>query len=133
MSAFVGSGGHQPVPSARWSSSLDNADDTLPSCPRGLRLMRRLHRGGEGQYHDQRHLGFVVRTWSSCSPVGLGGRRLGHSQGKASRSSRPSEERRALVEEAAGFGKFTAAEDRAALKLARVAQDVARGGTSRPR
>ena len=90
--------------------------------------MRRLHRGGEGQYLIN---GTAVRRTDLVellADVGLGGGAGSIiSQGKVEEilASKP-EERRALVEEAAGLGKFKRRRHRAELKLARVAQDVAR-------
>ena len=90
--------------------------------------MRRVHRGGEGQYLIN---GTAVRRTDLVellADVGLGGAAGSViSQGKVEQilASKP-EERRALVEEAAGLGKFKRRRHRAELKLARVGQDVAR-------
>src|SRR3712207_2771280 len=87
-----------------------------------------LHRGGEGQYLVN---GTAVRRTDLVellADVGLGGAAGSViSQGKVEQilASKP-EERKALVEEAAGLGKFKRRRHRAELKLARVAQDVAR-------
>ena len=47
---FAGSGGRQAVPFCQVELVLDNADDTLAELPAEVSVMRRLHRGGEGQY-----------------------------------------------------------------------------------
>ncbi|HEU6446586.1 MAG TPA: AAA family ATPase [Gaiellaceae bacterium] len=125
---FAGSGGRQPVSYCQVELLLDNADDTLADLPAEVSVMRRLHRGGEGQYLIN---GTAVRRTDLVellADVGLGGAAGSViSQGKVEQilASRP-EERRALVEEAAGLGKFKRRRHRAELKLARVAQDVAR-------
>ncbi|HET8653772.1 MAG TPA: AAA family ATPase [Gaiellaceae bacterium] len=125
---FAGSGGRQPVPYCQVELVLDNADDTLSELPAEVSVMRRVHRGGEGQYLIN---GTAVRRTDLVellADVGLGGAAGSViSQGKVEQilASKP-EERRALVEEAAGLGKFKRRRHRAELKLARVAQDVAR-------
>jgi chromosome segregation protein len=91
-------------------------------------IARRLHRGGEGQYLVNR--AHVRRTdlVELLADVGLGGSMHSIvSQGKveAVLASRP-EERRALVEEAAGLGKFKRRKHRAELKLNRVGIQVER-------
>ncbi|HEV2902666.1 MAG TPA: AAA family ATPase [Gaiellaceae bacterium] len=125
---FSGAGGRQPVPYCQVELVLDNADDTLAELPAEVSVMRRLHRGGEGQYLIN---GTAVRRTDLVellADVGLGGAAGSViSQGKVEQilASKP-EERRALVEEAAGLGKFKRRRHRAELKLARVGLDVAR-------
>jgi chromosome segregation protein len=125
---FAGAGDRKPVPFCQVELVLDNEDDTLAELPAEVSVMRRLHRGGEGQYLIN---GTSVRRTDLVellADVGLGGAAGSViSQGKVEQilASKP-EERRALVEEAAGLGKFKRRRHRAELKLARVAQDVAR-------
>jgi chromosome segregation protein len=125
---FSGSGGRQPAPYCQVELVLDNEDDTLAELPAEVSVMRRVHRGGEGQYLIN---GTAVRRTDLVellADVGLGGAAGSViSQGKVEQilASKP-EERRALVEEAAGLGKFKRRRHRAELKLARVGQDVAR-------
>ena len=125
---FSGSGARQPAPYCLVELVLDNEDDTLAALPAEVSVMRRLHRGGEGQYLIN---GTAVRRTDLVellADVGLGGAAGSViSQGKVEQilASKP-EERRALVEEAAGLGKFKRRRHRAELKLARVGQDVAR-------
>jgi chromosome segregation protein len=126
---FAGSGGRQPAPYCQVELVLDNEDGALEGLPFAeVSVTRRLHRGGEGQYLVN---GAPVRRTDLVellADVGLGGAAGSViSQGKVEQilASKP-EERRALVEEAAGLGKFKRRRHRAELKLARVAQDVAR-------
>ena len=125
---FAGSGGRQPAPHCQVELVLDNEDDTLADLPAEVSVMRRVHRGGEGQYLIN---GTPVRRTDLVellADVGLGGAAGSViSQGKVEQilASKP-EERRALVEEAAGLGKFKRRRHRAELKLAGVGQDVAR-------
>jgi len=91
-------------------------------------IARRLVRGGEGQYLVNRAPVRRTDLVELLADVGLGGSMHSIvSQGKveevlASRSS----ERRELIEEAAGLGKFKRRRHRAELKLARVATQVER-------
>jgi chromosome segregation protein len=93
-----------------------------------IAITRRLVRGGEGQYLVN---GASVRRTDLVellADVGLGGSMHSIvSQGKvdAVLASKP-EDRRALLEEAAGLGKFKQRKHRAELKLARVATQVER-------
>jgi chromosome segregation protein len=91
-------------------------------------IARRLVRGGEGQYLVNRTPVRRTDLVELLADVGLGGTMHSIvSQGKvdAVLASKP-EDRRALVEEAAGLGKFKRRRHRAELKLARVATQVER-------
>jgi chromosome segregation ATPase len=126
---YAGSGGRPAASHCQVELVLDNEDGALADLPFAeISIMRRLHRGGEGQYLIN---GTAVRRTDLVevlADVGLGGAAGAViSQGKVEEilASKP-EERRALVEEAAGLGKFKRRRHRAELKLARVAEDVAR-------
>jgi chromosome segregation ATPase len=102
---------------------FDNSDGAFPELEFGeIAITRRLHRGGEGQYLVNKAPVRRTDLVELLADVGLGG---GHSsvigQGRVEEilSSKP-EQRRALLEEAAGLGKFKARRHRAELKLARV-------------
>lgn len=108
---------------------FDNADGEFSGLDYSeVSIMRRLHRGGEGQYLIN---GAHVRRTDVVellSDVGLGhamGSIVSQGRVEAILASKP-EERRTLVEEAAGLGKFKRRRHRAELKLARVAQQVER-------
>src|SRR5256884_1362948 len=113
-------------PAADWCEVellFDNADGQFPELEFSeISITRRLHRGGEGQYLVNRAAVRRTDLVELLADVGLGG---GHSsvigQGRVEEilSSKP-EHRRALLEEAAGLGKFKARRHRAELKLARV-------------
>ena len=126
---FAGAGARQPAAYCQVELEIDNAAGEISELPYSeISITRRLHRGGEGQYLIN---GAAVRRTDLVellADVGLGGAAGSViSQGKVEQilASKP-EERRALVEEAAGLGKFKRRRHRAELKLARVAQDVAR-------
>jgi chromosome segregation ATPase len=120
---FAGAAGR---PAADWCEVellFDNADGQFPELEFSeIAITRRLHRGGEGQYLVNKAAVRRTDLVELLADVGLGG---GHSsvigQGRVEEilSSKP-EHRRALLEEAAGLGKFKARRHRAELKLARV-------------
>ncbi len=93
-----------------------------------ISITRRLVRGGEGQYLVNKAAVRRTDLVELLADVGLGGSMHSIvSQGKvdAVLASRP-EDRRHLVEEAAGLGKFKRRKHRAELKLARVGIQVER-------
>ena len=127
---FNGAEGRKPADSCEVELVFDNADGGFgPELDFSeVSIARRLHRGGEGQYLVNR--AGVRRTdlVELLADVGLGGSMHSIvSQGKveAVLASRP-EERRELVEEAAGLGKFKRRKHRAELKLNRVGIQVER-------
>jgi chromosome segregation protein len=126
---FAGAGDRPAAPHCQVELVLDNEDGEAAEIPYAeISVMRRLHRGGEGQYLIN---GAAVRRTDLVellADLGLGGAAGSViSQGKVEEilASKP-EGRRALVEDAAGLGKFKRRRHRAELKLTRVAQDVAR-------
>src|SRR5205823_5144368 len=93
-----------------------------------ISVARRLHRGGEGQYLINRASVRRTDLVELLADVGLGGTHGSViSQGKVEEilASKP-EERRVLIEDAAGLGKFKRRRHRAELKLARVKVQVER-------
>ncbi len=93
-----------------------------------IAITRRLVRGGEGQYLVNKASVRRTDLVELLADAGLGGSMHSIvSQGKvdAVLASKP-EDRRHLVEEAAGLGKFKRRKHRAELKLARVATQVER-------
>ena len=120
---FAGSVGRPPADWCEVELLFDNSDGGFPELDFSeIAITRRLHRGGEGQYLVNRAAVRRTDLVELLADVGLGG---GHSsvigQGRVEEilSSKP-EQRRALLEEAAGLGKFKARRHRAELKLARV-------------
>ncbi len=126
---FAGSAGRKPVDFCEVELVFDNDDGTWAELPFAeVSLTRRLHRGGEGQYLVNRAAVRRIDLVELLSDVGLGGGlRSIISQGSVETvlSAKPSE-RRTLVEEAAGLGRFKLRRHRAELKLARVATQVER-------
>ncbi len=126
---FNGSATRKAADFAEVELVFDNADGQMAALDFSeVSIVRRLHRGGEGQYLVN---GASVRRLDVVellADVGLGpGAGSIVSQGKveAILTSSPAD-RRALVEDAAGLGRFKRRRHRAELKLARVEQQVER-------
>jgi chromosome segregation protein len=126
---FAGSPGHTPADYCEVELLFDNEDGALPELDFSeISIARRLHRGGEGQYLINRAAVRRTDLVELLADVGLGGSHGSViSQGKVEEilASKP-EERRALIEDAAGLGKFKRRRHRAELKLARVQLQVER-------
>ena len=126
---FAGSPGHAPADYCEVELLFDNEDGALPELDFSeISITRRLHRGGEGQYLINRAAVRRTDLVELLADVGLGGSHGSViSQGKVEEilASKP-EERRALIEDAAGLGKFKRRRHRAELKLARVQVQVER-------
>ena len=125
---FAGSAGRAAADSCSVELLFDNPAGEEPLPYAEVSVARRLTRGGEGQYLVN---GAHVRRTDLVellADLGLGGEMHSViSQGRVEQilASKPSE-RRALVEEAAGLGRFKRRRHRAELKLARVATQVER-------
>ena len=126
---FAGSAGRTPVDHCEVELLFDNADGAWPDLPYSeVAVTRKLARGGEGQYLVNRAGVRRIDLVELLSDVGLGGGlRSVISQGRVETvlNSKPSE-RRELIEEAAGLGRFKRRRHRAELKLARVQIQVER-------
>jgi chromosome segregation protein len=126
---FVGGGARPAADHCEVELVFDNEDGALGGLDYSeVSIARRLVRGGEGQYLVNKVPVRRTDLVELLADVGLGGSMHSIvSQGKvdAVLASKP-EDRRALVEEAAGLGKFKRRRHRAELKLARVATQVER-------
>jgi chromosome segregation protein len=126
---FAGAAGRPPADWCEVELLFDNSDGRLAGLDFSeVSILRRLHRGGEGQYLVNRAPVRRTDLVELLSDVGLGtGMHSVVGQGKveAILASSPAE-RRALVEEAAGLGRFKRRRHRAELKLARVSREVER-------
>src|SRR2546423_11814379 len=123
---FAGAAGREPADFCEAELLFDNAAGDGPIDYSELSIVRRLHRGGVRQYLVNRTAVRRIDLVELLSDLGLGGGM--HSiigQGKVEEilGSRP-EERRQLLEEAAGLGRFKRRKHRAELKPARVAIQV---------
>jgi chromosome segregation protein len=125
---FAGGAAKPAADSCEVELVFDNSDGTGPLDYGELAVTRRLERGGEGQYLVNRSTVRRIDLVDLLSDLGLGhGMHSIIGQGKVDEvlTSRPGD-RRALIEEAAGLGKFKRRRHRAALKLARVEAQVER-------
>jgi chromosome segregation protein len=125
---FAGSAGHSKVSHCEVELLFDNAQRVLDLDFAEVSIARRLHHGGEGQYLVNGATVRRIDLVELLADVGLGpggGAVVGQGKVESILASRP-DERRALVEDAAGLGRFKRRRHRAELKLARVAQQVER-------
>ena len=125
---FAGAAGRGPADFCEVELLFDNQAHDGPFEYSELSIARRLHRGGEGQYLVNRTPVRRIDLVELLADLGLGQGMhsiIGQGKVEAILASKP-EERRALIEEAAGLGRFKARRHRAELKLARVAVQVER-------
>ncbi len=126
---FNGAEGRTPADSCEVELVFDNDSGGFGELDFSeVSIARRLHRGGEGQYLVNKAQVRRTDLVELLADVGLSGSMHSIvSQGKveAVLASKP-EERRELVEEAAGLGKFKRRRHRAELKLNRVGIQVER-------
>ncbi len=125
---YAGSGERAPAEHCEVELVFDNTDGGGAVAYTEISVMRRLHRGGEGQYLVNRTPVRRLDLVELLADLGVGGEMHSIiSQGRVEEilASRPAE-RRALVEEAAGLGNFKRRRHRAELKLARVRVQVER-------
>ncbi|MGD0166351.1 MAG: chromosome segregation protein SMC [Gaiellaceae bacterium] len=125
---FAGSAERAAVDSCEVELVFDNAAGDGPLDYSELAITRRLQRGGEGQYLVNGAPVRRVDLVDLISDLGLGhGMHSIIGQGRVDEvlTSRPTD-RRMLIEEAAGLGKFKRRRHRAGLKLARVQIQVER-------
>jgi len=125
---FAGSEGRSAIDSCEVELVFDNEAGDGPLDYSELAITRRLQRGGEGQYLVNRAPVRRIDLVDLLSDLGLGhGMHSIIGQGRVDEvlTSRPAD-RRTLIEEAAGLGKFKRRRHRAGLKLARVQIQVER-------
>src|SRR6266542_5807646 len=125
---FAGGGGRPGEDFCEVELLFDNPDGDGPLPYSELSVARRLHRGGEGQYLLNRTAVRRIDLVELLADLGLGGGMhsiIGQGRVEEILGSKP-EERRELLEEAAGLGRFKRRKHRAELKLARVAIQVER-------
>jgi chromosome segregation protein len=126
---FAGGGDRAPADHCEVELVFDNEDGAFGELDYSeISIARRLVRGGEGQYLLNRTQLRRIDLVELLADVGLGGAMhsvVGQGKVDAVLASKP-EDRRALIEEAAGLGKFKRRRHRAELKLARVATQVER-------
>src|SRR4249919_3013790 len=125
---FAGGSGRAAEDFCEVELLFDNPEGEGPLPYSELSVARRLHRGGEGQYLLNRTTVRRIDLVELLADLGLGGGMhsiIGQGRVEEILGSKP-EERRTLLEEAAGLGRFKRRKHRAELKLARVAIQVER-------
>ena len=125
---FAGGPGRAAAEFAEVELLFDNEDGTGPIDFSELSIARRLHRGGEGEYLVNRARVRRLDVVELLAEVGLGTELhsvIGQGRVEQILGSKPAD-RRALIEEAAGLGRFKQRRHRAELKLARVEIQVER-------
>ena len=125
---FAGGGGRPPGDFCEVELLFDNPGGAGRLPYSELSVARRLHRGGEGQYLLNRTAVRRIDLVELLADLGLGGGMhsiIGQGRVEEILASKP-EERRELLEEAAGLGRFKRRKHRAELKLARVVIQVER-------
>jgi len=126
---FAGGHGLSSSSSAEVEVVIDNSEGALPVAFSEISIVRRLDRGGDGEYRLNGAKCRLVDVIELLSDSGLG--KEMHSvvsQGKVETiiHSRP-RDRRLMIEEAAGLGKHRKRRRRAQLKLERTEENLARG------
>jgi chromosome segregation protein len=127
---FAGTQFRKPVGLSQVSLTLDNSDEELPIEYSDVTISRRLYRSGESEYYINNTQCRLRDVQELFMDTGIG--KEGYSiigQGKidAILSGRP-EERRSLLEEAAGIVKFKSRKDEAEKKLNNTEQNLIRIG-----
>jgi chromosome segregation protein len=125
---FAGAPGRQAATGAEVELALDDSDGSLGLGVPEVSIVRRLDRGGEGEYRLAGARCRLVDVIEVLSDTGLG--KEMHSvisQGRVESlvTSKP-RDRRLLIEEAAGLGKHRKRRRRAQLKLERTQQNLDR-------
>jgi chromosome segregation ATPase len=125
---FMGGPGRAASEFAEVELLFDNEDGEGPIDFSELSIARRLYRGGEGEYLVNRARVRRLDVVELLAEVGLGTELhsvIGQGRVEQILGSKPAD-RRALIEEAAGLGRFKQRRHRAELKLARVEIQVDR-------
>ena len=125
---FSGSSARKPVGLAEVTLVLDNTDHTLPIDFSEVAITRRMYRSGESEYLINNAPSRLMDITDILHDTGLG--KDTHSiisQGKLDSilSSRP-EERRSLIEEAAGISKHRRRKERSERKLRSMQENLTR-------
>jgi chromosome segregation protein len=125
---FAGTQFRKPVGLAQVSLTLDNADGELPIEYNDVTVTRRIYRSGEAEYlinNSQCRLKDITTLFMDTGIGKEGYSLIGQGKIEAILSGRP-EERRALLEEAAGIVKFKTRKHEAERKLYNTEQNLIR-------
>ncbi|QAA33237.1 chromosome segregation protein SMC [Clostridium manihotivorum] len=125
---FAGTQFRKPVGLAQVSLTLDNTDGELPIEYNDVTVTRRIYRSGEAEYlinNSQCRLKDITTLFMDTGIGKEGYSLIGQGKIEAILSGRP-EERRALLEEAAGIVKFKSRKHEAEKKLENTEQNLIR-------
>jgi chromosome segregation protein len=128
---FAGSEGRTPVGMAEVVLSFDNSDGTAPpaySAFSEIQIARRLYRSGESEYRLNRAPARLrdIQDFFRDTGIGTKGYTIVEQGRIAEIVSAKAEERRILIEEAAGIGKYKARRREAESKIASTEQNLLR-------
>ena len=125
---FNGTEYRKPLNFAEVSLTIDNTDKTLPLEYAEVTITRRLHRNGDSEYLINKTPCRLKDIQDLILDTGIGTRQYSMiEQGKIDHLLRAEpEERRALIEEAAGIAKFKTKKDEAMRKLQRTEDNLLR-------
>jgi chromosome segregation protein len=127
---FAGTQFRKPVGLSQVSLTLDNSDGELPIDYSDVTISRRLYRSGESEYYinnTQCRLRDIQELFMDTGIGKEGYSLIGQGKIDAILSGRP-EERRGLLEEAAGIVKFKSRKEEAEKKLNNTEQNLVRIG-----
>ncbi|MER3396357.1 MAG: chromosome segregation protein SMC [Acidimicrobiia bacterium] len=125
---FAGSGVRKPLGRAKVTITIDNSDGTLPVDFSEVAISRTLYRNGESEYAINGASCRLVDIQELLSDTGVG-RQLhtivGQGQLDAVLTATP-EDRRSMIEEAAGILKYKKRKERASRRLATTEENLSR-------
>ena len=125
---FAGSDGRRAAGGAEVELTFDNTDGTLPLPSSEVSVTRRMLRDGQSEYRINHAVCRLTDVVELMSSVGLGKELhsiLGQGRVESFLASKPAE-RRALVEEAAGLGRYKRRRERATIKLRETQRNLER-------
>ena len=125
---FAGSDGRRPAAAAEVELTFDNSDGALSVPTPEVSIGRRVVRGGETTYTINRAACRLTDVIELTAELGLGREMhsiIGQGKVEALLAAKP-QERRALVEEAAGLGRYKRRRERSEAKLREVRRNLER-------
>jgi chromosome segregation protein len=125
---FAGSDGRRAGGGAEVELTFDNSDGALPLPTKEVSVMRRVLRDGQSEYRVNHAVCRLTDVVELMSGVGLGKELhsiIGQGRVESFLASKPAD-RRALVEEAAGLGRYKRRRERALIKLRETQRNLER-------
>lgn len=125
---FAGSDGRRAAGGAEVELTFDNSDGAVPLPTPEISILRRVRRDGQSEYRINQAACRLSDVVELMSAVGLGKELhsiIGQGRVESFLSSKPAD-RRAMVEEAAGLGRYKRRRERAVLKLRETQRNLER-------